>query len=120
MEKTRIILREEEHRSYAINRVRAAPLGMEVIIQPHKANRSLDQNALYWKWVSIMGPELGYSKEELHETLMRKHLPPRIVETMSGPVEVYTTTKLSVKEMSDYMERVSFTAGEMGVGLPAL
>jgi len=120
MEKIRIILREEDHREYAINRLRNAKLGMEVIIQPHKTNRSLDQNALYWKWVSVMGADLGYTKDEMHESLMREHLPPRVVETMNGPVETYTTTKLSVKEMSDYMEQVSITAGKMGIVLPAL
>ncbi len=120
MEKTRIIMREEEHRDYAINRVRAAPLGMEVIIQPYKAKRSLDQNALYWKWITIIGDELGYTKDEMHETLMRQHLPPKIVSTMAGDVEVYSSTKLSVKEMSRYMELVEITAGTYGVKLPAV
>lgn len=47
----------------------------EVIIRPHRGKRSLDQNALLWKWNNYIGVELGYTPEEMHEILKEMFLP---------------------------------------------
>ncbi|MDH4319665.1 MAG: recombination protein NinB [Desulfobulbaceae bacterium] len=47
----------------------------EVVIRPHKGKRSLDQNALLWKWNTYIGVELGYDSEEMHEILKAMFLP---------------------------------------------
>ena len=118
----RIILRSEQQVQYAIKFLQDFIIDPnnfeEITFKSYKQNRSLEQNALYWKWMTVCGETLGYSKDGMHQTFMREHLAPLIIDTPSGDVMEYSTKKLSVKEMSTYMENVSFTAGEYGVKLP--
>jgi len=116
----RIIVREERHREHALNRIKALTLAepWDVTIKPYKRNRSLEQNALYWKWLTIISKDLGYTVDELHEEMMRKHLAPVCINTPSGVVEVYSTKKLKVKEMTEYLEGIERTAAELGIALP--
>jgi hypothetical protein len=118
----RIIIRGEQQRTHAINRLTALKLDpdapMEVVIKPYKRSRSLEQNDLYWRWLSLMGDDLGYTKDEMHEEMMRQHLTPLSINTPAGIVEVYSTKKLKVKEMSEYLNKINITAGQMGIALP--
>jgi hypothetical protein len=116
----RIIIREERQRLHAIDRI--AALNIETVwdisIKPYKKNRSLEQNALMWKWNTIIGDHLGYTKDEMHEEFMRKFLPPVMIDTMSGPVEVYSTKQLKVKEMAEYLNHIERFAAEYAIVLP--
>tara|TARA_R110001606_G_scaffold130742_1_gene266299 strand:+ start:7 stop:402 length:396 start_codon:yes stop_codon:yes gene_type:complete len=118
----KIILRSDRQISHAIHTLKELKINpeelFELTIKPYKKNRSLEQNALYWKWMMICADELGYTKEGMHQTFMHELLLPIIVDTPLGEIVEYTTTKLKVKEMASYMEQVSFTAGQMGVKLP--
>ena len=118
----KIILRSDIQINHAIHTLKELKINpeelFELTIKPYKKNRSLEQNALYWKWMMICADELGYTKEGMHQTFMRELLAPIIIDTPSGDVMEYSTRKLNVKEMSSYMEQVSFTAGEYGVKLP--
>ena len=118
----KIIIREERHREHALNRIAALKVDpempMEVTIKPYAKSRSLEQLALYWMWLTIMGADLGYTKEEMHEEMMRKHLPPILVDTPSGVVEVYTTKGKSIKVMAEYLTAIETTAGQLGIALP--
>ena len=122
MEAVRIILRGQAQKDHALKSLMNIEFNqdklMELTIKPHKKNRSLEQNALYWKWMMICADELGYTKDGMHQTFMRELLAPIIIDTPSGDVMEYSTRKLNVKEMAAYMEQVSFTAGEYGVKLP--
>jgi len=116
----RIIIREERQRLHAIDRI--AALNIETVwdisIKPYKKNRSLEQNALMWKWNTIIGDHLGYTKDEMHEEFMRKFLPSVMIDTMSGPVEVYSTKQLKVKEMAEYLNHIERFAAEYAIVLP--
>ena len=118
----KIILRSDIQISHAIHTLKELKINpeelFELTIKPYKKNRSLEQNALYWKWMMICADELGYTKEGMHQTFMRELLAPIIIDTPSGDVMEYSTRKLNVKEMSSYMEQVSFTAVAYGVKLP--
>ena len=94
---------------------------VEVVVKPYKRNRNNDQNALYWKWITIIGNDLGYDKDEMHELLAYKFLGLEQKEIDGRKFEqIRSTTKLSVGGMSEYMERVQRWAAEMGVRLPSL
>lgn len=43
----------------------------EVVIKRHQKPRSVDQNALMWKWLEILGNDLGYSKNEMYDEACR-------------------------------------------------
>ena len=122
METVKIILRGQAQKDHALKSLMNIEFNpdklMELTIKPFKKNRSIAQNALYWKWMMICADELGYTKDGMHQTFMRELLAPIIIDTPSGDVMEYSTRKLNVKEMSSYMEQVSFTAGEYGVKLP--
>jgi len=116
----KIYIREERHRNHALDTIKALDIATvyEVTIKPYKRNRSLEQNSLMWKWYSIIADDLGYTTEEIHEEFMRKLLIPITMQTPSGIVEVYSTKKLKVKEMTAYLEGIERTATEMGIALP--
>ena len=116
----KIYIREERHRNHALDTIKALDIATvyEVTINPYKRNRSLEQNSLMWKWYSIIANDLGYTTEEIHEEFMRKLLIPITMQTPSGIVEVYSTKKLKVKEMTAYLEGIERTATEMGIALP--
>ena len=116
----KIYIREERQRNHALDTIKALDIATvyEVTIKPYKRNRSLEQNSLMWKWYSIIADDLGYTTEEIHEEFMRKLLIPITMQTPSGLVEVYSTKKLKVKEMTAYLEGIERTATEMGIALP--
>jgi uncharacterized membrane-anchored protein YitT (DUF2179 family) len=68
-------------------------------IKDDKESRSVKQNRLYWEWVSVIGGELGYTKDETH-------------------VMLRSTTKLKVKEFKDYLEQIDILMSEYGIILP--
>ena len=116
----KIFIREERHREHAIERIQALNIEnvWEVSIKPYKRNRSIEQNNLYWKWLTIIANDTGYTTDEMHEEMMRQHLTPHCVNTPSGVVDVYSTKKLKVKEMTAYLEAIGMTAARMGIALP--
>lgn len=92
----------------------------QVTVSEYRRNRSLEQNALYHKWVGMIAAETGHAHDEVHEHCKAKFLPPRFVE-ISGEVHEIrpTTTKLKVDEMSGYMDRVyEWAASDLGMILP--
>lgn len=92
------------------------PLVWEVRDKP--TARSIQQNNLYWKWVGIIARDTGNDTYGLHEVFKQKFLVPTVVDLKGEITKVYTTKKLKVREMSEYMERVSALAGEYGIYLP--
>ena len=109
-----------------------------------KRNRSVDQNRLYWKWLSILAPDLGYaSTADLHDALKLKYAVPLLIESDENyaagvvalkaslaraedeealtlrrfVVRLTSTSALSVKQMTSYLEAIEVFASEMGITL---
>jgi len=92
-----------------------------VQISKWKDDRSLRQNALYWKWLSIIGNDLGYHKNELHETFLDKFAPIKTIRNLEGkPVQKPTrSSEMSVEQMSDYMSQIDqLAATQLNMNLP--
>ena len=90
-----------------------------VEIKRHVKKRSNPQNNLYWKWIAIVCKETGNDKNDVHEFLMRKFLPPTVREVFGEQVEHYTTTNLNTVDMGEYMTRMqAFFASDWGIALP--
>ena len=102
---------------------------VKVVASELEDERSLKQNAFYWaaclkdisEQASIGGQK--WSADAWHELMKRQHLP-RVVKKSkvagkSRPVvsvSLGTTTGLSVRKMSNYLEKVqAFAATELGV-----
>ena len=82
--------------------------------------RSNSQNAYLWGVIyKHIGEYTGHSSEEVHEFCKARFLPRSFV--VIGGVEmpsIKSTTQLTVPEFSEYVDRVTAFAGELGIELP--
>jgi hypothetical protein len=142
-----VVLKSEELRRRAqevISALSLDPVVWEVVIRPHKKNRSLDANACYWKWLTVIGADLGESKDELHNRFKEKWLvsiyerdDADFAEMLQSLRAVYrqgmktealalrkriialtSTTTATVAQMSEYMQSIEHFAAETGIRLP--
>jgi len=144
--KMKIILRTEADRKRSFEVLRNLPLEpvMELRVVAHKKNRSASQHRLMWLWNTIIGAELGESKEEVHERNKRRFLVPIYerddpdyagmieavrevhrhgmkaqAETMAKQVTVLTsTTKATVDQMTEFLNEIERVAASLGIMLP--
>ena len=124
---------------YTISRIEIADKASQVVaglpitdppwvvsVEQQKSRRSLDQNALLWKWYDVIRQHMGdttgewYSAEQVHEYFKAKFLPSRVVDMGDGPIRCRaTTTKLSVEDMHKYMEKIDrYCADRLHLILP--
>lgn len=87
---------------------------LEVVIQPSKDKRTLEQNARLWPLYKSIGDCLGYTEDEMHLLMgfkfLRRHK--YIGDVMVEYIE--STTKLDTKQMAQYQESVEIWASQMG------
>ncbi len=94
---------------------------VEITIQKLKSTRSLQQNRLWWLYVTIISKEIGYSKEEFHEILKYKFLKREKVFEKTGEIFEYigSTAKLSKTEFADMVTNlIRWSAETFGIILP--
>lgn len=117
---------------------------MEIIIRPYKRNRSREQNSLYWKWLTVIEQETGQDRESLHEHYKGRFLARILVRddiryaTMSQRVKqvrndgmhdiadamrsdimfMTSTSVLSTKQFSEYMDCIERDVANFGITLP--
>ena len=90
-----------------------------VTVEPYKANRSLAQNSLMWKWCEIIGNEFGYTSLEMKRELCYKYLGfQRHMVSGNVTIEINGTSKLKIKEFTDFLRNVEIFAGEAQIRLP--
>ena len=114
----------------------------EITIKPAKKERSISQNALYWKWLTILANEYGDSKEDRHFYYKGKFLVHIFMRDDESYLEMITAIKLvkkqgmtaeyeslkkqvikmtsttdcSVKQMTEYLTEIETHATSIGVG----
>ena len=115
-------IRDENGRKRAVDFLTALNIGKpwQVTIAPLRKKRSTDQNSLYWKWCGIVADETGNTADDVHEFAKSRFLPKHFVTINDETRETRkTTTKLSTKDMSEFMTKFSAWAeSEMGIALP--
>jgi len=122
----RVIERKKEKRhiieSMIVSHFSQYPESEKAIIEirEDKDSRSTKQNRLYWEWVTVIGSELGYTKDETHMLLRDKFIGYNEITTKKGDHirELRSTTKLKVGEFKDYLEQVDIFVSEYGIILP--
>lgn len=124
----RYTLINEAVRQRAIEAVRAAAIGSVVMVRDGDAKqRTNPQNNLYWEWIDRIRLHVGdstgqwYSKDQMHEYFKAKFQPTDEV-SINGESRFVTksTTKNDVKEMSEYMDKVSsYCASSLCLYLPS-
>lgn len=124
MKRQEIILSGEPQRQHLIRFLSAVKLEkpIKVTIEEHRKTRTLNQNALMWKWLTevaeLVSDYSGHTPEEVHEFMKARFLPEKLVEIGGETMSYRTTTKLTTEEMSAYMDRIyEFVTRELGLFL---
>lgn len=116
------ILRDEAVRARAIGFISGLDMKTvwQVTIAPYRKNRSLNQNALYHRWIGLIAHETGNGHDDTHEAMKAMFLPPKFLTVGERTVEIRrSTTKLNTKEMHEFMTQVeAWSASELGIVLP--
>lgn len=80
--------------------------------------RSSAQNRLWWRYMTILGRELGYTAEEMHEACKLKFLGREDIS--SGLTILGSTAKLDQDRFSKLVEQVrEWAHGFLGIYLPS-
>lgn len=93
------------------------PDNWQVLIKKRPDSRSVEQNARLWMLYTSIGDYLGYTAEEVHQLMGYKFL---LIEKYVGKEKITlirSTTKLSVKEMSEYQDKICAWASHLGWSL---
>lgn len=86
----------------------------------YKKVRSINQNSLYWKWISCIEDETGQDKEDLHDYFRQKYLGSSINETLGEQFMVLrSTANLDSSEFTEYLDLIKrFAAQRLSISLP--
>lgn len=84
-------------------------------IKAYRKKRTMAQNRWYWKVMEIIGDELGYEREELHETFKATYLG-EIDE--HGLLHSKSTTEQTTTTMTEYMDKIIRFAAKNGILIP--
>ena len=100
---------------------------VEITVGLRENKRSSNQNNLYWKWMTILGKDIGYTKEAMHFVFKKQFLADKMPALQrdefmeylqSLEKDIVTTTKLTTSEMKEYMDKVYEQAIELNYTLP--
>ena len=85
-----------------------------------KEKRTLDQNRLYWSWLSCIAKETGNEKEDLHEYFIYKYLNPELCQVFEKMIyKRLSTTQLDTKQFAKYLSKIQvFANTELAIELP--
>ena len=98
----------------------------EVVIKPYIDARNLNQNALYWKWLSLTADHFNnksshqYDKDEMHDLMRHLHLGYEDIKVGSTLIkgQLRSTTNLDRGQMSEYMQKIEAWTADHDLLLP--
>jgi hypothetical protein len=112
----KIIEAEENHIEFTIHLDQPGnfKLGQEVTINPAKKIRSLNQNRLYWAYLTwVISADGGrlidqghFSPDALHKNIKAWFIDKYPHQFNSKQITKFTTTELNTKEFNDYLDIV--------------
>ena len=90
-----------------------------ILISENKDYRTNSQNKLWWKYMEIMGGELGYTKNEFHDIAKLKFLQRERIEDGIKIKYLKSTTSLTKKEFKELVDAVIiWAASTFSINLP--
>ena len=90
-----------------------------ILISENKDYRTNSQNKLWWKYMEIMGGELGYTKNEFHDIAKLKFLQRERIEDGRKIKYLKSTTSLTKKEFKELVDAVIiWAASTFSINLP--
>jgi hypothetical protein len=117
-----MIIKTQDDKNKALNRISMLAMDKpwQVEIKVYKKNRSLAQNKLFWKYMGIIGAELGYDNQDCKEVICQKLLGTECKVVMGETINIIKgTSKLNVKEFANFIEAIiRFAISDLGINLP--
>ena len=95
--------------------------GKDIIftLSENKDYRTNSQNKLWWKYMHIMGADLGYTKNEMHDICKLKFLERERIEDGLKIKYLKSTTALTKKEFRELIDSVIIWAAQtFSINLP--
>jgi len=103
----------------AINEITALSGIYDIDVKPHVKSRSTSQNRLMWMWLNLISKETGNDPDDLHNLFKIKFLGTEEKTLYGTKMEIpKSTTKLSTKEFTNYLDRIENLATDIGIKLP--
>jgi hypothetical protein len=92
----------------------------QVKITKKRAKRSINQNSLYWMWLTCIEQETGNDKDDLHLFFKNKFIGQKYVYLGDHESLVtISTTKLNTAKFKQYLDKVQmFANAELNISLP--
>ena len=120
MEPKTWIIRNEQVLENCVGRLKELPFDTPWIVnaKPYKRNRTQEQNDLMWVLLTLIGQHTGHSKEEMYDIATEMFLTPRTTTHRGRVYHRYSTSRLKVAEMSDFIERLYQLGAEEGLYMP--
>jgi len=89
-------------------------------IKKRRRKRSLDQNALYWLWLTIIEEITGNEKEDLHCYFKETYLKKEYIKIFGSKINKdISTTNLDTKQFTEYLKKIDIFANtELNIILP--
>ena len=96
------------------------PQLLEVIVRPHKKNRSLEQNDMFHAWCGTIADKTGHSKGEVKDILLESVFGSEEYLNLQGEKRsrLRSSSDLSRSEMSELIERTTHLGIELGAEVP--
>lgn len=93
---------------------------LEITFERKRSKRSDNQNRYWWFCMEILGKELGYRKDEMHEICKFMFLKAEKVDEKTGEIFQYlrSSTELTKIEFADMTSNLIQWAAEHGTVLP--
>ena len=120
MEPKTWIIRNEQILENCVGRLKELSFDEPWIInaKPYKRNRTHEQNDLMWQLLTLIGQHTGHTKDEMYDISTSMYLTPRTTTHRGIVYERYSTSRLKVAEMSDFIERLYQLGAEEGLYMP--
>ena len=130
------------HTNYTQANIEGKPL--VVTITPECRKRSLAQNSLYWKWLSVIERKTGNDKDQLHFEFKKKFLisilkrddkeyaemclalsalkqseSEQFEAIANGVIRETSTTRMDTKQFTEYLQQIeAYALAKIGISLP--
>lgn len=117
----KFVVNRESVRDNVIKAILALDIKKSMVVEIKAKKRSLDQNALWHKWIDIMALELGYMPEEMKIVIKRATLGQReIINFITGEIDTvdYSSAALDKQQFSNLMLKTSVIAAQLNINLP--
>ena len=95
--------------------------GVDIVltVSENKDFRTNSQNKLYWKICTILGDEIGYTKQETHDIIKTKFLQRERIEDGRKIKYLKSTTQLTKKEFTKLVNDITiWVAQTFSISLP--